>query len=417
MSALAEKKPPEQTTIAIVGGGMVGISFALFLSKYLSDTKIILIEKFSLPQLSKGEQPTLPVLQPSFDARSTAISAGGAHLLQSVGCWPLIEKHVATIRSIHISDKGHFQGSHLLADDYDVNALGYVVENSWLGQCLVHQLQQTDIDCLAPAVVTQCHFKKDHAELTLDQCEINQLNVDLVIAADGTDSPLCKMIGIDHQEKSYAQSAIIANVALEKSHQNIAYERFTESGPIALLPLENCDNTHRAALVWTHPSHRVDAIMQMDDGELLSVLQKTFGYRAGVFSAIGKRQEYPLTQVVVEEQVRSRLVVAGNAAHFLHPVAGQGFNLSLRDGAALAEVLSQAKITNEDIGSYTVLQRYMNKREQDQDITVGLTHAMVKSFSSNNLTLSLLRQLGLMNLNFHTSIKKTFVKQMMGFSL
>jgi 2-polyprenyl-6-methoxyphenol 4-hydroxylase len=404
------------TKIAIVGGGMVGISLALFLSQSLSNVNIVLIEKFSFPQSSNNELPPVPELQTSFDARSTAISAGGASLLQRLGCWPLIKKHAEKIRSIHISDKGNFHGSQLLAEEYDVDALGYVVENTWLGQCLLYQLQQSNVECLAPAVVTQCHFKKDCVELSLEQHEIKQLNVNLVIAADGTDSPLCKMVGIDHVTKPYTQSALIANIALAEPHQGVAYERFTEEGPIALLPLEQCNNRHRSALVWTHPSDKVDAALALSDEQLLAVLQKTFGYRAGAFTAIGERQAYPLTQVVASEQARSRFVVAGNAAHFLHPVAGQGFNLSLRDGAVLAEVLSQAQQSGDDLACFDVLQRYIKQREQDQNITIGLTHSMVKMFSSDKKIFSLLRQFGLMNLNIHTSIKKAFVKQMMGFS-
>ncbi len=402
------------TTIAIVGGGMVGISFALFLARCLPAVRVVLIEQHALPVSVNGALPSVPVLQPSFDARSTAISAGSVTLLQALGCWHLIEKHAAPIRSIHISDRGHYQGAQLAAEEYDVDALGYVVENSWLGQCLLYQMQHSAIECLAPAAVTHCDFKKTAAVLHLDHDEQAVLEADVVIVADGADSDLCKTMGVEYHKQEYQQSAMIANIGLANSHRGVAYERFTAQGPIALLPLTDCDNTHRAALVWTHPEHAIDDVMAMDDTQCLQQLQKMFGFRAGVFTDIGTRQAYPLTQCTACEQVRSRVIVAGNAAHFLHPVAGQGFNLSLRDGAVLADVLSTAQKSGEDIGQYRILQRYTAQREQDQSLTIALTHTMVKLFSSDNMAHSLVRQLGLMTLNAHTSIKNVFVQQMMG---
>ena len=404
--------------IAIVGGGMVGVSLALMLAGRCSSStaiRITLIEQFPFP-----EHDSHSLFQPSFDARSTALSAGSVAILQSLGCWEALRKHAEPIGHIHISDRGHYGNTLLHAQDYSLPALGYVIENRWLGQCLLarlEQLQQTaPIHCMAPATVERCQLSANAAELSVRHRNdtLERVTADVVLIADGAKSPLRKTLGIDTSTTSYKQSAIITNVALQEPHQGVAYERFTQEGPLAVLPLETCKGTHRASVVWTRNSDLVDDVMSLEDSHFLSALQSAFGYRAGMFTHVGQRHCYPLELVESVEQVRSRIVVAGNAAHFLHPVAGQGFNLSLRDSEVLADVLLQAHQRKQDMGSYSVLSEYEQQRERDQQVTIGLTDTMVNVFSSQKLSLAAMRQIGLLSLQVLPPLKHALAKQMMG---
>jgi ubiquinone biosynthesis UbiH/UbiF/VisC/COQ6 family hydroxylase len=278
-------------------------------------------------------------------------------------------------------------------------------------------LAQAKIDCIAPATVNPCTLKKKGALLSLTENDITSgLVADVVLVADGADSPLRKFLGIDSDTRHYQQSAIITNIALEKPHKGIAYERFTEQGPLALLPLSDCEDVHRASVVWTRDTHEAEAIMALDDDAFMQQLQACFGYRAGHIQQVGQRQSYPLSLVQAKEQVRSNIVILGNAAHFLHPVAGQGFNLSLRDCAALVEVLANACQHQQPLGDYNTLLQYQQQREQDQQLTISLTDAMVKTFSSKKWSLSVMRQLGLYSLQALPNAKKTLARQMMGLS-
>lgn len=402
--------------IAIIGGGMVGVTLAIMLDQALNDqVTLSLIEKLPLPRSAAAKQKT-SLAQPSFDARSTALSAGSVNILNQLGLWSDLQSQAHPINDIHISDQGHYGGTLLHAHDYDVDALGYVIENSLLGHVLMTRLQQSSVECIAPATVSHCQMKKQGAVLTLESeaaCD-NMLAADIVIIADGADSPLRHSLGIDSEKSSYQQSAIITNVALSRPHQGTAYERFTEQGPLALLPLNDFEGQPRASVVWTRDSNHVDEIMALSDQAFISRLQQCFGYRTEYITHVGQRHCYPLTLVQAKEQVRSNIVVLGNAAHFLHPVAGQGFNLSLRDSEVLVTVLAQAVKKKQAIGHYSVLQQYEQQREKDQQLTIGLTHMLVNIFSSKKLSLSVVRQLGLLSLHAVPSAKKTLAQQMMG---
>jgi 2-octaprenyl-6-methoxyphenol hydroxylase len=434
--------------ITIVGGGMVGLSLALMLAKRLPDAiAVSLIEKFPFPGISHSSVSQENALkesasqnnaaekihQASFDARSTAISAGSATLLASIDCWDALAAHAEAINTIHISDRGHYTSTQLNAQEQEVDALGYVVENHFLGHCLLQQLQQSRVKVIAPAIVERCQFTQQDVKILLAEDNANNeskqqtIATDLLIIADGADSPLCRSMGIDSHKKNYQQSAIIANVALDKPHKGIAYERFTDQGPLALLPLSDCEQQHRAALVWTRNHEEANRLTSVSDDNFLNELQQAMGHRAGKLKHIGERNMYPLTLVQSSEQVRSRVVVMGNAAHFLHPVAGQGFNLSLRDSATLVDVLVDVlgdaltensdvnkKHSNVAVGELTILQAYLSRREADQQRTIALTDTMVKTFSSTELSRSVFRQMGLLGLNAMPTAKKILAKQMMG---
>jgi len=404
--------------IVVVGGGMVGISLALMLSKKLISPliSITLIEQYPL-------EKNATVNQPSFDDRSTALSSGAAISLRKLGCWSSLENKVESIQSVHVSDKGHFGGAQLDAQSYGLDALGYVVENKYMGDVLINFLQKSKVHCLAPAVVSHCRPKKAGYELQVDvscaetkKIKQEKIDADLVLVADGANSPLRAALGITVEKKDYKQSALITNVALADSHKNIAYERFTNEGPIALLPLSSLNNIHRAALVWTLPEEKAAQFDHLSEVDTIALLQQRFGFRAGKITGIGQRHLYPLHLIKAQEQVRSHLAVVGNAAHFLHPVAGQGFNLALRDCEMLSECLLKSMRENMPLGHYSTLKQYVEKQANDQELTIGLTDSLVRLFSSSRLPKEVLRQLGLMSLNMLPIVKGQFAQKMMGLS-
>lgn len=410
------------TDIAIVGGGMVGASLALLLAKTLPQKRITLIEGFAVPAV--GE----PVYQPSYDDRSTAIAHGSVGLLQQAGVWSQLLEHACPIKKVHVSDRGHVGGTQIDWQEMQVDALGYVVPNAWVGRVLLSHVQQhTNIRLLAPAKVTQLKPVQGGAELTIESKEAHSrtLHTQLAVIADGAHSPLRAALGIDCHQQDYGQQGLIANVRLDRPHQNIAYERFTDQGPMALLPLlgEGLEADGQAdhkscALVWTHPNASADEVMAMSDEQFLALLQQRFGHRAGRFVSVGKRDMYPLALTVAAEQVRSSVVIMGNAAHFLHPVAGQGFNLALRDCAALAVTLqsatSQTANEQQPLGSLSLLQEYVARQQMDQDLTIILSDQLSKWFSTSALPQSVLRALGFVGMELMSPAKQWFAQQTMG---
>ena len=411
---------------------MVGISLALLVSKWMTQAllknenarhyRVTLIEKFSLKATSKAE-----LKQPSFDARSTALSAGSMKIFNELGCWQKIKKLAEPIKTIHVSDKGHIANVKINARDFDRDAVGYLVENRHLGSVLLNELQHTAVRCLAPVEVVSCEAKKNGYKIELKSGDetkayVNEsLHADLLIVADGAESELRKKLGIDVHLTDYRQSALIANVALAQPHNNIAYERFTDTGPIALLPLsasqfesQSSTSDHRAALVWIIPRDQQENYLCESNEDLIARLQDRFGFRAGQFLSIGARQAYPLTLIQAAEQVRSNLVVIGNAAHFLHPVAGQGFNLALRDCHQLVNCLAQAHTENKLLGELSVLKQYLDAQLFDQNSTIAVTDSLVKIFSSAQLSKAIVRQIGLLGLTASSSVKQRFATKMMG---
>lgn len=402
--------------IAIVGGGMVGISLALLLANEKRDWRIALVE--SLPMPSKSDGKTL-VHQPSFDARATAISLGSIQILENLGIWAELKKHHTAIKTVQVSDRGHIGGTEICAAQEQVDLLGSVLENAWIGKVLLAQLQQNPaIDLIAPAQVKSVQPKKSGAEIKLSlkdsDAEEQKIFCQLMVLADGGESALSKSLGLEYDVQDYSQSAIISNVEFESPHQGVAFERFTEQGPMALLPLGESSGSCRSALVWTVPSLELESIMAMPDEDFLARLQLQFGYRLGSFSRASKRSSYPLKLKVVKEQIRSNIVVMGNAAHYLHPVAGQGFNLALRDCAVLTEVISKAFRQKKNIGQLSVLQEYLRIQTLDQKITIGFSDTIVKLFSNKNLPLQAVRALGLLALDIMPEAKKFLSNQTMG---
>ena len=384
-------------TLAIVGGGLVGASLALALQQGAKARgwNIALIEPFE-----PGSE-----YQPSYDARSTALSYGTRLIYQRLGVWERIAERAEPITQIHVSDRGRAGATRLDASDQQVPALGYVVENAWIGHCLWQALDDEAVTRHCPAEVEQMQAVAAGYRLTLTTGQV--LDCDLAVLADGGRSALREQLGIAIKTTPYDQSALIANVTPGKPHGGQAFERFTDDGPMALLPLQD----NRCALVWTRPEEDAARLAALPEAAFLDELQQAFGYRLGGFQQVGARHLYPLMLIEAEEQVRSGLVVLGNAAHSLHPIAGQGYNLSLRDTEALAAALLSSSAKLGDIG---VLQAYHRQQRTDQWLTVGFSDRLTRLFAGSALLSVAGRNLGLLGLDLLPPAKAWFARQAMG---
>jgi len=401
--------------ILIVGGGLVGGSLACALQK--SSLKIAVIEAVEI----SSEQ------QPSFDSRTVALAYGAKQIFQSIDLWPEIEKHgVAAINDIHISDRGHLGATHLSSAKYLYNsakiaALGYVVENRVLGkviqQRLVNDKTANNITYLCPATLSNLDITPS---LVTAQYEINNtlsfLTAKLIIAADGANSKVRQLTNTKITKRDYQQCAIIANVAMQYEHNNIAYERFTNTGPLAMLPTtaDPDGNNNRCSLVWTIRAEQQKDMSVLDDIEFIRRLEQTFGNRLGHVIKVGERFSYPLSLIRMPDFVQPRIAFIGNAAHTLHPVAGQGFNLGLRDVAAIAEVLTDANRCGEDPGNLQVLNRYAKWRRRDHRQAAFITDSLVKIFSTNFTPIVIARNLGLMATDILPPVKNALTRSAIG---
>lgn len=398
----------EHYDVVVVGGGLVGASFACALSAQVSANplRILVTEPVATLQAST-----------SFDARSTALSYGSRCIYERLGLWQEIASLATPIKNIHVSDRGHFGAVRIDHADMGVAALGYVAENQHLGVVLTAALDRApNVDFLCPAAIDELQPRPDGMGVRVQHGEgiTTEITAALVVLADGGKSILSERLGISGSVTHYDQKAIIANIAFEKPHDNVAFERFTDSGPLAVLPLATQQGEHRGALIWTVGEHEADEILALPEPLFLQQLQERFGYRLGHIEKVGARVAYPLSLVVAHEQIRPGLVLLGNVAHTLHPVAGQGLNLALRDSEVLAELLAAAHADGLAPGAMTVLQRYVDAQRRDQDATIGFSHYMTRLFSSGNPALIWARKFGLFSIDLNPVMKKTFAKQAMG---
>ena len=391
---------PVDYDLIIVGGGMVGASLAIALAG--TPLRVALLE--AVPFRSRS--------QPSYDDRAIALAYGTRRIFAGMGLWSALAHEVTPIVNIHISDRGHFGATHLDSRDSGAEALGYVVESRALGASLAERLQQIDnVTVHCPATVTQVNQDGDRAEVTMTLGEVERrLSCRLLIAADGATSVVREQLNIAVQRWEYGQTAIITNVTPDRPHDNRAFERFTDSGPLALLPMSE----RRYSVVWTVRDAAAQSIMALDDAEFLQNLQQRAGHRAGRFVRVGRRRAYPLALVRAREHVRPRLALIGNAAHTLHPVAGQGFNLGLRDVAVLADVLSNAIAEGRDIGDIAVLRRYAEWRQRDHLKMIAFTDGLARIFANPLWPLRAVRNMAMVVVDLLPPVKHLLTRQTMG---
>ena len=396
--------------ILIVGGGLVGASLLCALEPLIRkhQLKVGLIEHHDLSE--PRDRP------PSYDARASALSYGTRRIYDQLGLWPELDAYATAIHDIHVSDRGHFGSTRLNCQEEKVPALGYVIENYRLGEALLKRLKTSSdeklVELISPAEVV--HLKPlsgSRMSVGIRQSADEQLvEAGLVVLADGGRSDLMDRLCIHRRHYNYEQHALIANVTLDTPHKGIAYERFAGKGPMALLPLSD----DRSALVWTVPEELIEEKLSLSDEGFLTELQQTFGDRAGKFLKVGKRDSYPLSLSVAQEQVRPGLAVLGNAAHAMHPVAGQGYNLAIRDTMALAKNIEQSLSSGQSIGNLTRLLEYVERQKSDQTMTLSFCDSLVKLFARSEKSVILARNVGLSGLNISKTLKSEFARKAMG---
>lgn len=393
-----------QTDMVVLGAGMVGASLVHMMGPALQrGMSLTLVDR--QPLNWDGDPGSRP---PSFDGRATALSYGTRQMLQQLGIWPLIAERACAIEHIQVSDQGRFGQTHLHASEQNTDALGYIVENAVLGYGLLHNIQQPGVTLKAPALVADVQMNAAGARLTFD--DGSQLQTALLVMADGARSPLAARLGIQHQREEYGTHALVTQVEVDRAHEHWAYERFSSDGPIAFLPLRS----NHFCVVWTLNNDLIDEVMALPEAELLARLQQQIGYRLGRLLRAGERQSYPLALVRSHEQVRRSLVLLGNAAHSLHPVAGQGFNLAIRDTAMLAEHLNRAWATATPLGDLAMLQDYERRQQQDQFYTIGASDVLPKAFGSSSLLVGAARDAGLLALSALPVARRLFTRHAMG---
>ena len=384
--------------LLIIGGGAVGASLACALGG--QGLRIGLIEARPFPA-------TEPV---DYDARSLALAYGTQRIFAGLALWEMLRPTVTPILKVHISERGSPGFARLDCREEGVEALGYVVEATHLNAALaarLNTLQSVDLWCPARLEDVTVQREAAHATLRLSDQTV-RLTARLLVAADGASSRVRQQLGIAALRWDYGQAAVIANVTPERNHHHVAYERFTETGPVALLPLSQ----GRCAVVYTIERAKQNAFLALDDRAFLANLQTYFGERLGNFQRIGQRQCYPLLLVKSREHARHRVAVIGNAAHTLHPVAGQGFNVGIRDVAALTDVITHAQQTGQDFGELTVLNRYADWRRWDQRRSIIFTDGLVRLFT--NPWLKPARHLGLLAFDLFPPAKHFLARQTMG---
>lgn len=387
-------------SVIIVGGGMTGATLALAISHMTQGKLPVHLVEAVVPEASD---------HPGFDARAIALAQGTCQQLSRIGIWQSIADCATAINTVHVSDRGHAGFVTLDAQDYRIDALGQVVELHDVGLRLFRQLQDAPgVTLHCPARVASFSRSEGAVSVTLENGTV--LEGQLLVAADGSRSALGTQCGIEWRQQAYGQVAVIANVSTAGAHSGRAFERFTQHGPLAMLPMSN----GRCSLVWCHPQSKSEEIQSWSDERFCTELQKAFGWRLGRITHAGKRTVYPLSLTTASQSISHRVVLVGNAAQTLHPIAGQGFNLGLRDVMSLAETLSQAWGEQKDCGAYSVLSHYQKRRHADKEATIGVTDGLVHLFANHWAPLVAGRNLGLMAMELFIPARDVLAQRTLG---
>ena len=381
---------------------MVGASMACALAG--SNMKIAVIEAFA-PE--SGDSP-------SFDERTIALTYSSRQIFTGLGIWDGIAAtgEAWPILDIEVSDRGHFGGCHLSHHDVGAPALGYVVPLRIAGQVLHEKIRTEDaIEFICPANVVRVDRAGDSVQAEVSSDAVTRvLTSRLLIIADGGRSSLRDTLGFKPVVKVYKQSALVTTVQSDQAHHGRAYERFIGSGPLALLPMRDSDY----AVVWTLEPGELEAFTSMSNERFLLKLQSAFGDRAGTFNNPGSRHIYPLSLARVAQSAEPRVVAIGNAAHLVHPVAGQGFNLGLKDVADLAEIIHRAAECNEDVGGAQLITKYARSRRRETENVLEFTDGMLGIFAAESFPLVVGRNLGLLAIDKLPPVKRALLRRTMG---
>ncbi|HCE3689166.1 TPA: 2-octaprenyl-6-methoxyphenyl hydroxylase [Vibrio parahaemolyticus] len=387
----------KQYDVVIAGGAMAGATLALAI-EHLSQgaLRVAVVEPFK----AQSDQ------HPGFDSRSIALSYGTVNLLRHLELWSAIEPFSTPIEHIHVSDRSHAGMTDITKQDVGVEALGYVVELADVGRVYQELLtHSTAIDLYCPNSAK--HITRTQENVTIELASGELLNAKLLVAADGAVSQCCQQIGLELSEHDFDQVAVIANIVTQESHQGRAFERFTENGPVALLPMSD----NRMSLVWCLRPDEAQIVMELSESEFLERLQQDFGWRLGAMQKVGLRASYPLLLRHRKQNISHRFAIVGNAAQTLHPIAGQGFNLGIRDVVTLAEELVKQ---GEDVGRYQGLIRFSQRREADRNETIWLTSSLVHVFSNDLLAMRIGRNTALAAMDNLSIFKQPLLRHTLG---
>lgn len=385
--------------LIIVGAGLAGNCLALALKN--SGLSIAVVEAASRRQLRDS---------PAGD-RALALAAGTVRLLEALEAWSGVADKATAIKNIHISDRGHFGKTRLSAAEQGVDALGYVIAARDIEEHLAGLVEQTAVTCLYETRVAGVMSGNDAVNVSLKQHNQSlNLTAQLLVGADGGQSTVRKLLDIPQQITEYGQTALVTTVQAGLPHLHTAYERFTVQGPLALLPVAG----RRLSVVWTRETEQAEALMASGEAEFMAELQACFGYRLGELKLVAPRRAFPLSLIRAESMVSGRAVIVGNAVHQLHPVAGQGFNLGIRDVAELAERILRQHQNQGDIGNAELLNAYARQRVADHSKTIGFTNNVIRIFSNDWLPVAALRNTGLAFLDHLPFAKKLLAKHAMG---
>jgi 2-octaprenyl-6-methoxyphenol hydroxylase len=389
--------------VIIVGGGLVGASLACALAPL--GLKVALIEAVVFRAAS----------QPSYDDRTLALSASSCRILEAMGLWPALQEGATAIREIHVRELDRLGHVVMQPGDLGLDHFGHVVEARTFGAAMSSALPRLEhVDFLCPASVASIRFTEDHALVEYqDQSGTGQVTAALLVGADGAQSFVRESLGIDVECHDYRQTAVICNVTPEQDHRGRAFECFTPSGPFAVMPHVN----GRCGLIWCVETGRVQELLDLPDVEFLDRAQRRFGGHLGAFLKIGKRSSYPLRLVRAREDIKPRAVILGNAAHAIHPIGAQGFNLGLRDVAVLAEVLADAtrRAPAVDIGNIQTLRRYSDWRAPDQQDTIAYSDGLARLFSNPSTVAAAARTVGLLAHAFIPPLRRQLAVRAMGY--
>jgi 2-octaprenyl-6-methoxyphenol hydroxylase len=406
MPLIKSKKPTAFLTceILIIGGGFVGAAQAIALAA--TGVNVCIVDQIN-PKSGLGA---------AFDGRTSAIALATQRILQQIGVWEKLGPYTAPIKDIRVTDGPSLFFLHYDHRDLGDDPFGYIVENRRMRQALMTRLSELpNVQIIAPAKVQTLIRSSDTAKAHLDDGRI--ISAQLIVAAEGRRSPTRDSAGIRITQWSYRQTAIVCSVQVEHSHNFIAHERFLPAGPFAILPL-NGDNPKNfgkiANIVWTEHEKLARVMIGLDDDEFKFEFDQRFGDFLGKTDIIGPRWSYPLSLQFAESCTSKRLALIGDASHGMHPIAGQGLNMGLRDVAALTEVIENAKAANTNLGATNVLENYERWRRFDNTMMLAATDFLNRLFSNNIIPIKLARNLGLSAVNNMPGLKKFFMRHAMG---
>lgn len=390
--------------LIIVGAGMVGSTLALALKD--SGLNIVLVDRSPLTITPfSPEQP--------FEPRVSALSIASQRILQHVNAWPAISTHRASpYRDMYVWDGSGTGKIHFSASSVHADVLGHIVENRVTQDALLEQLHHSDISLLPNSSVEQLRHSTDGWVMLLN--DDTEIRSPLVIAADGANSAIRSLTGCATREWDYLHHAIVTSVRCEKPHQETAWQRFTDEGPLALLPLQHSDDKNWCSIVWSVPEERAKQLMALDDAAFCVALGQACEHRLGVIEHADQRYSIPLRQRHAKRYVEPGLALIGDAAHSIHPLAGQGVNLGFLDAAVLAQVLLHAYARGEDIASERVLSRFERRRMPENLAMMAAMETFQHLFQADALALRWLRNSGLQMMDNLDQAKAVFIRHALG---